>query len=103
MNNCITLYHYLFIGLLLFLIGLIGSTIVKNVIKVLISIEFMLAGICINFVTFATYCDNINFDGYIFALFYSAIGAVELAIALYIFYLMYKKKNSDNIENYSNL
>ena len=32
------------------------------------------------------------------SLFYVAIGAVELAVALYIFYLMYKKKKSENID-----
>lgn len=99
----ITLYNYLFIGLLLFLIGVIGSVLVKNVIKVLISIEFMLLGVNINFVAFASYCDNVNFDGYIMALFYVGIGAVELAVALYIFYLMFKKKESDNIEKYGDL
>lgn len=99
----ITIYHYLFIGLLLFLIGLIGSVIVKNVIKVLISIEIMLLGVNINFVTFATYCDNTKFDGYIISLFYVGLGAVELAVALYLFYLMYNKKQSENIENYGDL
>lgn len=99
----ITMYHYLFIGLVLFTIGLLGSILVKNVIKVLISIEIMLLGININFVTFAGYCDNVNFSGYIMALFYIGIGAVELAVALYIFYLMYQRKESDNIEKYSDL
>lgn len=99
----ITMYHYLFIGLVLFTIGLLGSILVKNVIKVLISIEIMLLGININFVTFASYCDNVNFSGYIMALFYIGIGAVELAVALYIFYLMYQRKESDNIEKYSDL
>ena len=97
------MYHYLIVGLVLFLIGILGSTISKSIIKVLISIEFMLTGININFVTFATYCDNIDFNGYIFSLFYVGIGAVELAIALYIFYLMFKKKRSDSIEKYSEL
>ena len=96
----ITMYHYLFIGLLLFLIGILGSIMSKNVIKVLISIEFMLTGININFVTFSTFCDGINFDGYVFALFYTGIGAVELAIALYIFYLMFRKKESDCMDDY---
>ncbi len=99
----ITIYHYLSIGLLLFLIGLLGSVLVKNVIKILISIEIMLLGININFITFATFCDNTNFDGYIISLFYVGIGAVELAVALYLFYLMYQKKESDNIEKYSDL
>ena len=99
----ITMYHYLFIGLVLFVLGLVGSIFVKNIIKVLISIEMMLLGVNINFVTFASYCDNIDFNGYIMALFYVGLGAVELAVALYIFYLMYQKKESDNIEKYTDL
>lgn len=99
----ITLYHYLFLGLALFVIGIAGSILSKHVIKVLISIEFILTGININFVTFASFCDNTNLDGYIFTLFYSAIGAVELAVALYIFYLMYSKKQSENIDKYGDL
>ena len=97
------MYHYLFIGMLMFIIGLIGSVLVKNVIKVLISIEIMLLGVNINFVTFASFCDNIKFDGYIMALFYVGLGAVELAVALYLFYLMFQKKGSDNIDNYKGL
>ncbi len=99
----IGMYHYLFLGLALFVIGLLGSVCAKNVIKVLIAIEFLLTGVNINFITFATFCDNANFDGYITGLFYTGLGAVELAIALYIFYLMYQKKKSDNIEKYSEL
>jgi len=99
----ITIYHYLFIGLILFLVGITGSILAKNVIKVLIAIEFMLTGININLITFAAYCSGGKFDGFIFALFYVGIGAVELAVALYIFYLMFKKKESDNIESYSEL
>jgi NADH:ubiquinone oxidoreductase subunit K len=99
----ITIYHYLFLGLALFIIGIAGSILSKNVIKVLISIEFILTGVNINFITFSSFCDNLKFDGYIIALFYVAIGAVELALALYIFYLMYGKKNSDNIEHYGDL
>lgn len=99
----ITIFHYLFLGLIVFLIGLLGSILAKNVIKILISIEFMLMGVNINFITFASFCDNIKFDGYIFSLFYVGIGAVELAVALYIFYLMYQKKESDNIEKYGEL
>jgi len=93
----ITMYHYLLIGLLLFLIGLLGSVLVKNVIKILISIEIMLLGVNINFVTFATFCDSVKFDGYIIALFYVGLGAVELAVALYIFYLMYQKTRSSEL------
>jgi NADH-quinone oxidoreductase subunit K len=99
----IGMYHYLFLGLFLFVLGLLGSMIAQNVIKVLIAIEFMLTGININFITFGTYCDGMNFHGYVAALFYIGIGAVELAVALFIFYLMFQRKKSDNIEKYTEL
>lgn len=99
----ITMYHYLALGLIPFVIGIAGSILSKHVIKMLISIEFILTGVNINFVTFGTFCDNIYFDGYIFTLFYTAIGAVEFALALYIFYLMYKRKQSEEIDKYGDL
>ena len=99
----VSLYHYLFLALLLFSIGICGTILCKNVIKILICIEFILTSVNINFVAFAKFCDNFTFDGYIFALFYTAIGAVEFALALYIFYLMYEKKQTDNIDKYGDL
>ena len=99
----ISMYHYLALGLALFVLGIAGSILSKHVIKMLICIEFILTGVNINFVTFARFCDNINFDGYIFCLFYTAIGAVEFALALYIFYLMYTKKKSENTDKYGEL
>lgn len=99
----ITIYHYLFVGLILFVIGVVGTILSRNIIKVLISIEFILTGVNINFITFATFCDSTNLDGYIMSLFYVAIGAVELAVALFIFYLMYSKKESEDINKYGEL
>lgn len=99
----LTLFHYLSLALILFTAGFTGSLICKNVIKVLISIEFMLTAVNINFAAFAGYCGGNTGDGFIFVLFYTGIGAAEIAVALYIFYLMYQKKNSENIENYGDL
>lgn len=99
----ITVYHYLFLALIIFVIGLAGAILSRHIIKMLISIEFILTAVNINFVTFATYCDSLKFDGYVFSLFYVAIGALELALALYIFYLMYGKKQSENIDKYGEL
>lgn len=103
MSGGITMYHYLLLGLLLFVIGIAGSVLARHVIKVLICIEFILTGVNVNFVTFASYCDVSKFDGYIFTLFYTAIGAAELVVALYIFYLMFTKKRSEDIEKYGDL
>ena len=96
----IGLYHYLFLALILFLIGLFGVIVVKNMLKVLICIEFMLTAVNINFIAFASFFDNIKLQGLVFSLFYIAIGATEIAIALAIFYLMFKTKESVNTEDY---
>lgn len=96
----IGLYHYLFLALMLFLIGLFGAIVAKNVLKVLISVEFMLTAVNINFIAFASFFDNIKLNGFVFSLFYLAIGAVEIAIALAIFYLMFRDKQSINTEDY---
>lgn len=109
MNNIINLifdiglYHYLFLALILFLIGFFGVIISKNILKVLICIEFMLTAVNINFIAFASFFDNLKLNGFIFSLFYIAVGAVEIAIALAIFYLMFKTKQSVNTEDYNEL
>ena len=99
----IGLYHYLFLALILFMIGFFGAIISKNTLKVLISIEFMLTAVNINFIAFASFFDNVKLNGFIFSLFYIAVGATEIAIALAIFYLMFKTKNSVNTEDYNEL
>lgn len=96
----IGLYHYLFLALILFLIGFFGAIISKNILKVLISVEFMLTAVNINFIAFASFFDNIKLQGFVFSLFYIAVGAVEIAIALAIFYLMFRAKQSVNTEDY---
>lgn len=99
----IGLYHYLFLALILFMIGFLGTIISKNILKVLICIEFMLTAVNINFIAFASFFDNIKLNGFVFSLFYIAVGAVEIAIALAIFYLMFRTKQSVNTEDYNEL
>ncbi|HNW26137.1 MAG TPA: NADH-quinone oxidoreductase subunit NuoK [Candidatus Gastranaerophilaceae bacterium] len=99
----IGLYHYLLLALILFIMGFFGAIVSKNVLKVLISIEFMLTAVNINFIAFASFFDNIKLEGFVFSLFYIALGAVEVAIALSIFYLMFRQKRSVNTEDYKEL
>lgn len=96
----IGLYHYLILALILFLLGMFGAIVSKNILKVLISIEFMLTAVNINFIAFASFFDNIKLNGLVISLFYLALGAVEVAVALAIFYLMFKSRQSVNTEDY---
>ncbi|MBR2525632.1 NADH-quinone oxidoreductase subunit NuoK [bacterium] len=105
LNNIfnIGLFHYLILAMVLFFIGAFGVIISKNIIKILICLEFMLTAVNINFIAFAAFVDSVKVNGFIFSIFYTAIGAVEIAVALVIFYLMYREKKSINIENYKEL
>jgi len=97
----IGLYHYLFLALILFMISFWGAIIAKNILKVLISVEFMLTAVNINFIAFASYFDNVKLQGFVFSLFYIALGAIEIAVALAIFYVMFRAKHSVNTEDYT--
>lgn len=99
----ISLYHYLILAGILFLIGFLGAIVCKNILKILISVEFMLTSVNINLIAFAGFLDNVEVKGFVFSLFYVAIGAVEIAVALVILYLMFKYKRSANIEDYGDL
>ncbi len=99
----ITLFHYLILALILFTIGLLGVILSKNIIKALISAEFLISAVNINFVAFAFFVDSAKLTGFIFSIFTIAIGAVELAIAFAIFYLLFKEKKTVNINDYKEL
>lgn len=99
----VNLSHYLILAFLLFLIGAFGAIVSRNVIKVLISLEFMLTGVNINFIAFASFVDSVKLTGYVFNIFYIAIEAIEVAIALIIFYLMYREKKSIDMDKYKEL
>lgn len=84
---------------LLFLSGVLG--LVKNrndIIVILMSIEIILLGVNLNFLTCSVYLDDIY--GQMFSLFILAIGASEAAVGLAIVILYYRIRG--NISNYQN-
>ncbi|MDD3419211.1 MAG: NADH-quinone oxidoreductase subunit NuoK [Candidatus Gastranaerophilales bacterium] len=90
----VTLIHYLFLSAVLFCVGLLGVIVSRHLLRVLISVEFMLNAVNINFVAFSNYNDLIRLDGHIMAIFVMAIGVCELAIGLAILILVFRKTHS---------
>jgi NADH-quinone oxidoreductase subunit K len=54
----ITLSHYLILAAILFVIGVAGVLMRRNVIIILLSIELMLSAVNINLVAFSRYLEN---------------------------------------------
>jgi NADH-quinone oxidoreductase subunit K len=92
------LLKYLFVGLILFLVGLCGLILNRrNLIIMLMSIELMLLAVDLNFIVFSTFLDDII--GQIFALFILTVAAAESAIGLAIVVCYYRIRNSIALEN----
>jgi len=99
----ITLFHYLVLALIIFIIGIIGLVISRNIIKALIFIEIIMSAINLNFIAFSTYKNYIFLSGMVFALFITAISAVQTAVSLVLVYLIYKNKTTMSSEEIEEL
>jgi NAD(P)H-quinone oxidoreductase subunit 4L len=86
----IGLEHYLIASSLLFTIGLLGLITSRNLIKVLMSIEFILNAASLNFVAFSHYVTPQELTGQVFAIFIITIAAAEAGVALAIALSIYK-------------
>lgn len=84
------LSHYLVVGAVLFVCGVVCMASKRNAIGVLMGIELVLNGANLNFVAFGSpylQTDNrwsLGFDGQLFALFVIVLAAAEAAVALAI-------------------
>ena len=98
----ITLNHYLFLGAILFTIGVIGIFLnKKNVIIILMSIELILLSVNINFIAFSTYLGDLS--GQIFAMFILTVAAAEAAIGLAILVVFFRNLGSIEVQEINKL
>jgi len=80
----IGLNHYLVIGAILFVCGVVCMATKRNAIGVLMGVELVLNGANVNFVAFSRFNETFFIEGQIFALFVIVLAAAEAAIALAI-------------------
>ena len=93
----ITINHFLFLGAILFTIGVLGIFLnKKNVIIILMSVELILLAVNINFVTFSSFLGDIS--GQIFAMFTLTVAAAEAAIGLAILVVFFRNLGSIEVE-----
>ena len=94
----IELGHYLALGGVIFLLGVVGIFLNrKNVIVILMSVELILLSVNINLVAFSTYSNEIA--GQIFTFFILTVAAAEAAIGLAIIVIYYRNKGSIRVED----
>lgn len=94
----LTMSHFLTVSALLFAIGVAGVVSRKNLFVVFMSIELMLNAVNLSFVTFARFLTQL--DGQIFTFLVMAVAAAEAAIGLAIVILLFKNKESLNVDDF---
>ena len=98
----VSLEHFLFLGAILFTIGILGIFLnKKNVIIVLMSIELILLSVNINFIAFSSFSGDLS--GQIFAMLTLTVAAAEAAIGLAILVVFFRNLASISVEEISNL
>jgi NADH-quinone oxidoreductase subunit K len=79
--------HYLFVGALMFVTGVLCMATKRNALGVLMGIELVLNGANINFIAFGSpllRSQHLGLDGQMIALFVIVLAAAEAAVALAI-------------------
>ena len=97
----IGLYHYLIVSALMFVMGMAGVLLRKNIIVILMSIELMLNAVNVSFVAFSKYLQNV--DGQIMVFFVMTIAAAEAAVGLAIVVTIFKRFKEINIRFFEHL
>jgi len=87
---------YLILSGILFTIGVIGALTRRNAIIVFMSIEMMLNAVNVTFVTVSRFLQSM--DGVLFAFFVIAVAAAEAAVGLAIFVLLYRSRETINVD-----
>jgi NADH-quinone oxidoreductase subunit K len=95
----IGLTHYLALGALLFICGVMSMAVKRNAIGVLMGVELVLNGANINFVAFARYNPVFQLEGQVFSLFVIVLAAAEAAIALAIVLNFYNNHATVDIDS----
>ena len=92
----ITPYHYLVLSAALFMIGVMGVMLRRNIIVIFMSIELMLNAVNINLAAFSHQWQNEI--GQVFAIFVIAVAAAEAAVGLGILLAFYRNKDTLNVD-----
>ena len=98
----LTLGHYLTLGAILFALAVVGIFLNrKNLIVLLMAIELMLLAVNMNFVAFSHYLGAMH--GQVFVFFILTVAAAESAIGLAILVLLFRNKNSIDVQDLNTL
>lgn len=97
----IPITHFLYLASALFVIGMLGVLLRRNVLIVLMSIELMLNGANVALIAFSRFHGSL--DGQVLAMFTIAVAAAEAAVGLAIVVSIFRSRTGTDIDDLSML
>ncbi|MDX1947393.1 MAG: NADH-quinone oxidoreductase subunit NuoK [Pirellulaceae bacterium] len=89
MNDLSLLYNYLLVGAILFVLGMVGFLVRRNMIVMFLCAEMMLQGISLSLVAFGRYHGNLG--GQMLVIFIITVAACEAAIAMALILMLARR------------
>ena len=93
----VPLEHILFVSAGLFLLGLLGVIVRRNLLIIYMSLELMLNAANLALVAFSRF--NNNLDGQVFVFFIITVAAAEVAVGLALIVALYRKRQTAHVED----
>ena len=94
----VPLSYYLVLSGIVFVTGVVGVLLRRNIIIILLSVELMFNATNINFVAFSQYFHDVT--GQVFVFFALTVAAAEVAVGLAIIIALYRAKSTINIDEF---
>jgi len=101
MNELTLLYDYLFVGAVLFSIGLVGFLCRRNMIVMFLCAEMMLQGVSVSLIGWSRFHNN--WDGQILTIFILTVAACEAGISLALVLMLYERSGQLDIAFWQNM
>jgi NADH-quinone oxidoreductase subunit K len=102
-----TLGDYLAVSGLLFVIGLAGVLLRRNIIVIFMCLELMLNAANLSLVAFSRYNLNVaglpNYNGQVLVFFVITVAAAEVAVGLAIIVALFRAKQTTHVEDLNTL
>jgi NADH-quinone oxidoreductase subunit K len=93
--------HFLFLSAALFIIGMMGVLIRRNLLIIFMCVEMMVTAANISLVAFGW--ENDSLDGQAFVLFAVAVAAAEAAVGLAIILALSRRVHSVDVDEFNTL
>jgi len=97
----VPLSYYLVLSAILFVLGVAGFLLKRNLITIFMSVELMLNSVNLSFVAFSYYFRQL--DGQVFVFFVMVVAAAEAAVGLAIIISVFRNRQTLNVDEIDRL